>query len=112
MKWRLILNKRVVFLNDDERNSKYPYPSNYIKTTTYTIITFLPIGLLMQFRRLANIYFLIVAILQTVPILSYVTPYAAYLPIIIVLTVSMIREGIEDFRRYRSDKKMNMDSFK
>ena len=111
MKWRLIVNKRVIFLNDDERNSKYPYPTNYIKTTKFTIITFLPLALLIQFGRVANIYFLIIAILQSIPAISPLSPYTAYLPIIFVLTVSVIREGIEDFRRYRSDKKINMATF-
>jgi hypothetical protein len=29
-----------------------------------------------------------------------------------VLAVSMIREGIEDYRRYRSDRKTNKATFK
>ena len=111
MRWRRIVNKRVIFLNDDERNSKYPYPTNYIKTTKFTFITFLPLALLLQFARVANIYFLIIAILQSIPAISPLSPYTAYTPIIFVLTVSLIREGIEDFRRYRSDKKINQASF-
>lgn len=105
-------HKRVIFLNDDERNSKYPYTSNYIKTTKYTIITFLPLSLLIQFARVANVYFLIIAVLQSIPAISPLSPYTAYLPLLFVLSASMIREGIEDFRRYRSDKRINMAGFK
>jgi magnesium-transporting ATPase (P-type) len=103
--------KRVIFLNDDARNAKYPYPSNYIKTTKYTILTFLPVSLFIQFLRVANIYFLIIAILQSIPAISPLSPYTAILPLTFVLGVSMIREGIEDFRRYRSDKRINMMKF-
>lgn len=112
MKWRRVINKRVIFLNDDARNAKYPYTSNYIKTTKYTIITFVPLALLLQFLRVANIYFLIIAIIQCIPAVSPLSPYTAILPLIFVLGVSMIREGIEDYRRYKSDKKTNNDVFK
>lgn len=100
-----------MFLNDDARNSKYPYPSNYIKTTKYTILTFLPVSLFIQFFRVANIYFLIIAIIQSIPIISPLSPYTAVLPLMFVLALSMIREGIEDYRRYKSDKKTNMATF-
>lgn len=96
--------KRVIFLNDDARNAKYPYKSNYIKTTRYNFITFLPVALFKQFLRVANVYFLIIAILQSIPAISPLSPYTAYLPLAFVLVVSLIREGIEDYRRYRSDK--------
>lgn len=112
MKWSRVINKRVVFLNDDARNAKYPYASNYIKTTKYTIITFLPLSLFLQFGRVANIYFLIIAILQSVPVISPLSPYTAILPLAFVLAVSMVREGIEDYRRYRSDRKTNKATFK
>lgn len=34
-------------------------PNNRIKSTKYTLITFLPKNLLEQFRRIANFYFLV-----------------------------------------------------
>ena len=106
------VNKRVIFLNDDERNSKYKFATNYIKTTKFTVVTFLPLAILIQFGRVANIYFLIIAILQSIPEISPLSPYSAYFPLLFVLMVSIIREGIEDFRRYRSDRKTNMMGFK
>jgi hypothetical protein len=96
--------KRVIFLNDDARNAKYPYKSNYIKTTRYNIISFLPVALFKQFLRVANVYFLIIAVLQSIPAISPLNPATAYLPLAFVLAVSLVREGIEDYRRYRSDK--------
>ncbi len=46
--------------NNDQRFAK----SNKIKTSRYTIITFLPKNLFEQFRRAANCYFLFIMILQ------------------------------------------------
>lgn len=37
---------------------------NALKTTKYTLLTFLPKNLFEQFRRIANFYFLIVAVIQ------------------------------------------------
>ncbi len=70
-------------------------------------ITFLPKALLIQFMRLANIYFLIIAIVQLIPIISPLTPLTAIVPITFVLTVSLIREGIEDYNRHVYDDQLN-----
>ena len=43
---------------------------NKIQTNKYTILTFLPLNLFEQFSKLANIYFLMIAILQTISIIS------------------------------------------
>lgn len=48
-------------------------------------------SLLVQFKRLANIYFLLIAILQTIPIISPLSPVTAWAPLIVVLAISMIR---------------------
>lgn len=60
--------------------------------------------MLIQFKRLANCYFLAIAIVQSIPIISPYTPVTAVAPLIFVLAVSMIREGIEDYMRYKSDR--------
>ena len=54
--------------------------------------------------RIANIYFLVIAILQSIPMISPLTPLTAWAPLAVVLAISMIREGYEDFQRYKSDK--------
>lgn len=94
---------RVFDLNEDNEG----YPSNYIKTTKYTCLTFLPFSLFKQFARIANIYFLIIAILASIPTISSISPVTAIVPLVFVLLVSMIREGIEDLYRYKSDKASN-----
>jgi hypothetical protein len=38
--------------------------NNYIKTSKYNLISFVPINLFEQFQRLANFYFLVLIILQ------------------------------------------------
>jgi hypothetical protein len=45
-----------------------------------------------------------VTILQCIKIISPLDPLTAINPMVFVLTLSMIREGFEDFQRYKSDK--------
>jgi hypothetical protein len=70
-------------------------PTNKISTTKYNIITFLPFSLLIQFKRLANVYFLMTAVLQAIPEISTAAIYSsAFIPLVLVLIISMTREGI------------------
>ncbi|KAJ7904440.1 phospholipid-translocating ATPase [Mycena olivaceomarginata] len=85
----------------------YIYTSNQVITSKYTIITFLPRNLLEQFRRIANIFFLALAILQFFPKFTTVSPIVAILPLLIVVAFSGIKDGYEDFLRHQSDKRTN-----
>jgi magnesium-transporting ATPase (P-type) len=62
--------------------------------------------------RLANVYFLIIAILLSIKVISPLDPLTAWAPLIIVIAISMMREGYEDFQRFRSDKQLNNDKAK
>lgn len=83
------------------------FKNNYIRTTKYTALSFIPLALFNQFRRYANIYFLIVAILQSIPSISPLSPISSWAPLIFVISLSIIREAFEDLARYRSDVEIN-----
>ena len=96
------------YVNDIEQNiNEFHLKNNKIDTTKYNIFTFIPKALLLQFVRLANIYFLVCAILQCIPLISPLTPATAVVPLVFVLSVSIIREGIEDYARAKLDKQQN-----
>ena len=96
------------YINNPSKNRKeLKFSNNEIDTTKYNIFTFLPKALFFQFARPANIYFLISAILQNIPMISPLKPLTAILPLVIVLSVSLIREGMEDYTRYKLDKQQN-----
>ncbi|GAB4840230.1 Putative phospholipid-transporting ATPase 9 [Ancistrocladus abbreviatus] len=99
---------RVVFANepDSVEASIHNYADNYVKTTKYTAATFLPKSLFEQFRRVANFYFLVTGILAFTPLAPY-SSTSAILPLVIVIGVSMIKEGIEDWRRKLQDVEVN-----
>ncbi|KAJ7047444.1 phospholipid-translocating ATPase [Mycena alexandri] len=83
------------------------YPSNQVITSKYTIVTFLPRNLLEQFRRVANMFFLALAILQFFPKFATVSVGVVILPLIIVLTFSAIKDGYEDYIRHTTDRALN-----
>ncbi|KAI5308982.1 hypothetical protein KEM55_004375, partial [Ascosphaera atra] len=90
----------------DERTGK-PYCSNFIRSSRYSLWSFFPKQLFAQFSKLANAYFLCVAILQMIPGLSTTGQYTTILPLLIFVSISMGKEGIDDLRRYRLDKEEN-----
>jgi magnesium-transporting ATPase (P-type) len=106
----VVNDSRRIYINQVYKNKKkFFFPDNFVRTSKYTIIDFIPKSLLLQFKRYANIYFLIIAVLQSIPSISPMNPSTAIAPLVFVLMVSMIREGFEDYDRHQSDEKENMD---
>ncbi|XP_043717424.1 putative phospholipid-transporting ATPase 9 [Telopea speciosissima] len=103
---------RVVLLGNDVHEEEamataaLNYKDNNVRTTKYTIASFFPKSLFEQFRRVANIYFLIVACLSFTP-LSPSSPITSVLPLVVVIGASMIKEAIEDWRRKKQDIEVN-----
>ncbi|GAM24475.1 hypothetical protein SAMD00019534_076500 [Acytostelium subglobosum LB1] len=87
-------------------SNKPKFLTNWISTTKYTIITFLPKNLFEQFRRVANLYFLVILIISYTPV-SPVAPGPSTINLGIVLLINACKEAYEDFRRYQSDKRIN-----
>ncbi|XP_060692846.1 phospholipid-transporting ATPase VB isoform X1 [Hemiscyllium ocellatum] len=105
-------NQRIIIPNNGKfpRNSEKlmkSYLSNKIRTTKYTFINFLPKNIFEQFYRFANIYFLFLALLNWVPFIGVFQKEITMLPLIIVMSTTAIKDGVEDYKRYRFDKKIN-----
>lgn len=98
---------RTVVLHQTTNVDGQPlFVDNGIKTTKYTVLTFLPKNLFEQFSRIANFYFLIVVGLLNVPGVPISAAVAA-LPLALVVGISAAREAVEDFMRHKSDQKIN-----
>ncbi|KAL6005935.1 Phospholipid-transporting ATPase 6 [Asimina triloba] len=99
---------RVVHCNQplDHQRRPLKYPSNNISTTKYNIITFLPKAIFEQFRRVANLYFLLAAILSLTPIAPF-SAVSMIAPLAFVVGLSMAKEALEDFRRFTQDMEVN-----
>lgn len=93
-------------LQTDERTNK-PFCTNQITSSIYTVYDFFPRQLIVQFSKLANLYFLFVAILQMIPSWSATGNYTTIVPLCIFVLISMGREGWEDYNRHKNDKEEN-----
>ncbi|CAL7937067.1 unnamed protein product [Xylocopa violacea] len=81
--------------------------NNRVRTTKYTILSFLPRNLLEQFRRVANIYFIFIVLLNWVPAINAFGKEVAMIPVIFVLGVTALKDYFEDRRRLASDRRVN-----
>lgn len=93
--------------NNPEFNAQFNYAKNFIKTSKYTLINFIPYNLFEQFQRLANFYFLCLLVLQLIPVISSLSPITTAVPLIGVLTVTAAKDAYDDFQRHRSDRQVN-----
>ena len=81
---------------------------NKVKTSKYTIITFLPKNLFEQFCKMANVYFLLITLMQLIPVISISNGKPVMLlPLAFVIAVSMVKDIFEDYKRHRSDNQEN-----
>lgn len=124
--------RRNVYVNIDLPMSeldKYGQPRIYarnkVRTSKYTLWTFLPKNLGEQFKRVANLYFLGLVVLQSklgcaalrntaldgsptvFPIFGGASPVLAMLPLLAIITITGIKDGIEDYRRQQLDEAVN-----
>uniref|UniRef100_A0A1B0D0T9 P-type ATPase N-terminal domain-containing protein n=2 Tax=Phlebotomus papatasi TaxID=29031 RepID=A0A1B0D0T9_PHLPP len=80
---------------------------NKIRTTKYTLLSFLPKNLLEQFHRVANLYFIFIVLLNWFPAINAFGKEIAMIPVLFVLGVTAIKDLFEDRRRRSSDKRIN-----
>ncbi|EGY23631.1 phospholipid-transporting ATPase [Verticillium dahliae VdLs.17] len=97
--------KRADLLTD-ERAQK-PYTGNFIRSSRYTVWDFLPKQLIFQFSKLGNAYFLVISIMQMIPGLSTTGRWTTIAPLMAFVSLSMAKEGYDDYRRYLLDKADN-----
>jgi len=83
------------------------FATNYVSTTKYNRFSFLPLAILEQYKKLANVYLLLIAVPCCIPAISPLMPLAAVMPIVFVLSISLMREGMEDYARYKHDEELN-----
>ncbi|EED19281.1 phospholipid-translocating P-type ATPase, putative [Talaromyces stipitatus ATCC 10500] len=87
------------------------FPANAVSNAKYTPWSFLPRTLYNEFSFFFNLYFLLVALSQVVPVLriGYISSYIA--PLAFVVTISLGKEAWDDIGRRRRDAEANAEEF-
>ena len=98
--------KRTISFAQDSMIGKNIKNTNRIVTARYNLLTWVPKSLFMQFRRAANIYFLIISVLTSMSFspknpVSMIGTFAA------VLIFTMLKELYEDIGRHKQDMQVN-----
>lgn len=86
----------------------YDLSDNAIHTNKYTVLTFLPKNLFEQFSRLSNIYFLFIAVLESITEISNSGgDPVTLIPLLIIIAVSAVKDIFEDIKRSKADAEEN-----
>jgi len=89
-----------------------PYIDNTVTTSKYNLFSFLPLALFGQFRRFANLYFLLIGLLMFFGESThfFLSPYLSsttLVPLAIVISVSLVSVALTDMARHRADDEVN-----
>ena len=96
-------NSYIVYVNYKNQNSNNLY-SNYINTSKYTWLNAIPKILKEQFSKTVNLYFILIAMLQSIREISYSGGQPVILlPLAIVVIINGIKDFYEDYKRKKSD---------
>lgn len=82
------------------------FDNNVVHTNKYTVLSFLPLNLMVQFSKMANVYFLLIVILELF-VATVAEAVTTLFPLMVVVGISMIKDIIEDRSRYKSDQEEN-----
>lgn len=109
---RLTGKRRTVIARYGPFHSEYHRISkgcqgNSIRTTKYSLLSFIPMNLFQQFHRAANLYFLFLVMLNWVPVVEAFQKEITMIPLVVVLIVIAFKDALEDYRRYLFDQKVN-----
>lgn len=97
-----ITNNTEVVTNPSQRH----HP-NIVTTNRYTFLTFLPLNIIKQLRKPSTFFFFITLILLCIPAISPFGPWTYMIAFFIVVGISMVKDAMEDYRRYIDDKMIN-----
>lgn len=82
------------------------YGNNEIRTSRYNWYSFVFHNLYEQTQRIANFYFICIAVIQLF-IETPVSPASSILPLLFVIFLTMIKQGYEDYLRHKADREIN-----
>lgn len=99
---------REVLIGQPQRSK---YPPNIVSNAKYTPWSFLPRTLYNEFSFFFNVYFLVVALSQTIPVVRVGYPSSFIAPLATVIFISLAKEAVDDIVRRRRDAEANAEEY-
>lgn len=94
------------------RTSPSKFVPNIVCNQKYSLITFIPKVLFDQFSNFFNFFYLVVALFQLVPELRTGPLFTYIAPLLLVLSITIGKEAIDDIKRYKRDKEFNNKKYR
>ena len=82
-------------------------PTNKIKSTRYTPLTFFPIALFLQYKKVVVCVYTFNTVMQSIKSISTNSPLISLIPVVFVILVGMSKELYLECKRYKDDKRIN-----
>lgn len=96
--------RKITFNGNSFPNVKSP---NVIRNQKYSALTLVPVVLFQQFCFFSNLFFLAISLSQLIPDLKVGFMFTYVAPLVIVLAITILKEAVDDFKRYSRDKETN-----
>ena len=82
-------------------------PSNKIKSTRYNVLTFVPIALFLQYKKVVVCFYTFNTVMQSFPAVSTNSPLASLIPVLFIILLGMLKEAYLEYKRWSDDKRIN-----
>lgn len=105
MGWTDPKERRRIYFDGTTRPRRFP--SNKLNNQKYSLLTFLPLLLYNEFKFFFNMFFLIIALTQFIPMLKVGLLVTYVAPLAVVLVITCFKEAHDDLQRRRRDKELN-----
>ena len=92
---------------DLESASRSQYATNKVQNAYPSLLMFLPISILRQYVKPLSFYFLVISALGFVKEISPFAPMPQLIPVLLVLSISVFRECIQERNRQVDDNRLN-----
>lgn len=83
------------------------FGTNVIRTAKYTLWSFLPLDIAMQFTKAANIYFVILGILEMIPVINQNAMPTILIALACLVSLSVIKDFFEMLKSWKRDTAQN-----
>ncbi|TYZ61857.1 hypothetical protein PybrP1_000880 [[Pythium] brassicae (nom. inval.)] len=99
---------REVYFNYAPGNAVFDRATNVVVTSKYNVVTFLPKFLKESFSKVANFFFLVVCVLQSIKSISNTYGVPTNSPVLLfVISIDAVFAIMEDLRRHQADNEAN-----
>ena len=104
------ISKRAVFISSENNNNFYGF-TNQINNKKYNFLTFIPVVILNQFRFFGNQFYLLMTLSQFINVFKVGFLFSYVVPLLIVIIMSLIKELLDEIKRYNQDKITNNEEY-